>query len=181
MLTQQQIYTVDEFENIISLPENHERLLVLVNGEVKEKAVTQEHRVIAILIGSPLFIYIETHKLGYMGIEIYYVHPDDRRNSRLPDVSFTSSHNIVKKGAVLNMPDLAVEIQSPDDKLTEMREKAHFYLAHGSRMVWLVYPATRIVEVLTPDGEQVLGEDGVISGGDVLPGFTLAVKDIFPA
>lgn len=183
MAIQQQIYTVEEFEQMISLPENQDQLLELVNGEVREKVVTQEHGIIALKIGSPLLLFVEGRKLGHVGVEIRHRLPHDRRNSRLPDVSFTRGATIpiVKKGAVLKMPDLAVEIQSPDDTLAEMREKAQFYLANGSLMVWLVYPSTRLVEVLTANGEAVLSDQDTLDGGVVLPGFTLAVKDIFPA
>jgi Uma2 family endonuclease len=182
MAVEQQIYTVEEFEQLLTLPKNRDQLLELVNGEVREKVVTQEHGIIALKIGSPLLIFVEERKLGQVGVEIRHRLPHDRRNSRLPDVSFTrGSTPIVKKGAVLKMPDLAVEIQSPDDTLAEMREKAQFYLANGSKMVWLVYPSTRLVEVLTAHGEAVLTDKDTLDGGDVLPGFKLAVKDIFPA
>jgi len=54
------------------------------------------------------------------------------------------------------------------------------YLAAGT-VVWLVLPETREVEVYIPNKpKQTVGIDGVLDGGDVLPGFTLPVKDIFP-
>jgi Uma2 family endonuclease len=85
----------------------------------------------------------------------------------------------VKKGSVPEMPDLAVEVKSPDDSLKLLRDKAHYYLANGTRLVWLVIPEKRLVEVYTPDDEQILTEEDTLSGEDVLPGFTLPVRDIF--
>lgn len=77
------------------------------------------------------------------------------------------------------MPDLAVEVQSDGQSDRFMANKAAYYLANGSRMVWLVYPETQIVEVLTPDNRTLLNSEGIISGGDVLPGFSLPVRELF--
>lgn len=61
-----------------------------------------------------------------------------------------------------------------------MRECADYYLWHGTRMVWLVYPEKRIVEVYQPNADvQILLETDELTGGDVLPGFMLAVSVIF--
>jgi Uma2 family endonuclease len=78
------------------------------------------------------------------------------------------------------MPDLAVEIKSPDDTVKELREKAAYYLANGARLVWLIYPAKHMVEVYTPDGDvEILVEGDLLTGGDVLPGFSLPVAEVF--
>ena len=47
-------------------------------------------------------------------------------------------------------------------------------------MVWLIFPEKRLVEVYQPEADiEILNENDTLNGGDVLPGFTLAVKDIF--
>lgn len=78
------------------------------------------------------------------------------------------------------MPDLAVEIQSPDDRPMSLRKKAAYYIANGTRLVWLVLLEKRQVEVYRP-GEKVVGltEDDTLDGGDVLPRFSVLVRDIF--
>jgi len=79
------------------------------------------------------------------------------------------------------MPDLAVEIKSPDDTYTELRLKAAYYLANGSETVWLGYPEKRMVEVSRKGSDvEILLESDTIDGGDLLPGFSLPVRDIFP-
>lgn len=108
--------------------------------------------------------------------------PDDVSNAYMPDVSYVGGleRPMVKQGAAPYMPDLAVEVKSPDDTYIRMREKAAYYLAHGARMVWPVYPEKQIVEVYQPEVDiQILTAGDTIAGGDVLPGFTLAVSDIF--
>jgi len=73
-----------------------------------------------------------------------------------------------------------VEVQSPGQSDRFMADKAAYYLEHGARMVWLIYPDRRLVEVLTQQDRHLLTESGIISGGDVLPDFSVAVKDLFP-
>ena len=78
-------------------------------------------------------------------------------------------------------PLLAVEIRSESNTRSDLRAKAARYLERGTRMVWLVYPETRSVELYRAgEAIQTLGGDAVIDGGATLPGFRAAVNDIFP-
>ena len=77
-------------------------------------------------------------------------------------------------------PDLVVEVSSPNDSHREINDKAMMWLRHGVRLVWLVHPATRTVEVHYGVARGPTLVDGdTLDGGDVLPGFTCAVSDIF--
>jgi Uma2 family endonuclease len=142
---------------------------------------TEEHGMIAMNIGFALRSYVQQHKSGRVGAEVRHRMPSDNRNSRLPDVSYsTAQRPLITKGSVPEMPDLAVEIQSPDDSLKAMRATAAYYLEHGAKLVWLIYPPKRLVEVFYADGEVDLFREGeLLSGETVLPGFTLPVADIF--
>ncbi|MBZ0315483.1 MAG: Uma2 family endonuclease [Anaerolineae bacterium] len=84
------------------------------------------------------------------------------------------------KRAIREVPNFAVEVKSPSDKLPKLRTKVAYYLSNGTRLVWLVIPDKRLVEVYRPD-EPVLvcGEDDFLDGANVLPGFKVAVKDLF--
>lgn len=183
MVVQHKKVTISEFERFLAAPENRERLFELVNGEIVEKVVTQEHGIIAGFFVTELNLYLRQNKIGRVGVEVRHQVVGDEENDRRPDVSFTRDLDkpITKVGAVPYMPDLAIEIKSPDDTFKEMREKARYYLAHGSRLVWLVFPEKRIVEVYSPTEEQVLTENDTLTGGEVLPGFSLAVRSIFEA
>jgi Uma2 family endonuclease len=79
------------------------------------------------------------------------------------------------------MPHLAVEIQSPGQSDKFMADKAAYYLANGAGMMWVVYPTKCLVEVLTLTDRKLLTSVETLTGGDLLPGFTLSVSDIFPA
>jgi Uma2 family endonuclease len=173
--------TVKEFEAFLHLPENRDRLLELIHGRIVEKMPTEEHGTIALTLGSVIRAYVKQHQLGRVGVEIRHGLSKDQLNSRMPDVSFISGKRaVVTEGAVPQMPDFAIEVRSPDDSIKAMREKAHYYLANGAALVWLVFPHKRYVEVYTPDHEmEVCFGDDRLTGGDVLSGFSMAVTEIF--
>jgi Uma2 family endonuclease len=54
------------------------------------------------------------------------------------------------------------------------------YLDVGVRMIWVVHPIQRTVTVYRPDrSAHVFYDEDTLDGGDVLPGFTLLVAEIF--
>ncbi len=55
-----------------------------------------------------------------------------------------------------------------------------YYLAHGTKMVWIVYPRQQMVEVLTLTERHLLTINDTLTGGEVLPGFSLTISEIFP-
>jgi Uma2 family endonuclease len=177
------LYTVEEFEAFADAPENADRYYELIDGEVIEKPLsTEEHGVIAAILVGEIHIYLKQNPIGRVGVEVRERVPNDAHNARQPDISYFSdiSQPVVKKGSVPKLPDLAIEIKSPDDSYTRMRKKAEYYLANGVRLVWLVFPEKQFVEIYRPDMDldiKMLNE--TLNGADVLPGFTLAVKDIF--
>lgn len=183
MAIQPRLYTVEEFETFTDLPENRNRLLELIHGEIAEKVPTEKHGMLAGNVYGPIWNWVQKTKLGRVVMEVRYHKAGDEHNARIPDVSYTSfatnQHQAVEKGSVPHLPDLAVEVKSPDDTMREMREKARYYLANGSKMVWLIIPTKRIIEVYAADFEDTLTTDDILDGRDVLPGFTLAVRDVF--
>lgn len=103
---------------------------------------------------------------------------------RGPDVAFISSDRLpdgpLPDGFWPLAPDLAVEVVSPSNSAAHMQEKVLQYLDTGSREVWVIQPATRTVEVWRPDTSmRIVREDGTLDGGDVIPGFRLAIADLF--
>lgn len=173
--------TVEEFEHFLHLPQHIDRLFELIDGEVVEKMLTLEHGYLAGLFATKLNMFALPKRLGFAAVEARFGIPSDRRNSRLPDVAFVlAGQPLVQEGAVPRMPDLAIEIQSPDDTVKSMRAKAAYYLANGARLVWLVFPRKRYIEVYRPgeEMETLFGSD-VLDGGDVLPCFSLSVAEIF--
>lgn len=177
-------YTTQEFEAYIALPENADRLFELISGEIIEKVPSNHYAsVIAQLIAFFIQQFIRQHGIeGYVSGEAGgFMIGGDRY---APDVAFISksrSPEPVRQGYNPTPPDLAVEVETNTTTASERRLRAKVlrYLDVGV-VVWVVYPETQEVEVYNPGQEmQKLGINDMLVGGDVLPGFTLAMKDIF--
>ena len=182
MAIQQQLQTIEEYENFITT--HPDASYELINGMLVEKVVTQKHAQIVSNINGELYIYFKKNRQikGHFGPEARYTPKDDNYNSRLPDVSVhLTDEPIVETGAVKGMPTIAVEVKSPSQTVQEMRDKAQFYLTNGCRMVWLIFPESRLVEIYEPDADiQLLTDDEtVITGGDVLPNFEISLSEVF--
>ncbi len=108
-----------------------------------------------------------------------------------PDIAFVGAERLAslpargapaRKGFFPVAPDLAVEIASPDQHRPEMAAKARLYLAGGTRLVWVVWPGRREVDVWQAGADQPLATlrpGDMLDGGDVVPGFTYPVADLF--
>ncbi|HUG92027.1 MAG TPA: Uma2 family endonuclease [Planctomycetaceae bacterium] len=77
-------------------------------------------------------------------------------------------------------PSLAVEIVSPTNTADEIQGKIEDYLSYGVDLVWVVYPSQRKVYVYRDTtAAEILDDAGVLDGGDAVPGFNIAVADLF--
>jgi Uma2 family endonuclease len=156
----------------------------LVDGVLVEKAMGLEESILAVLLSNVLSAFIYPRKLGLVsGADgMMRLFPG---LVRIPDVAFISWDRIpgrrfprVAVGGFA--PDLAVEILSRGNTPAEMARKREEYFSAGVRLVWLVDPVARTVTVFTQVKQStVLGEGEVLDGGDVLPGFALALRDYF--
>ena len=80
------------------------------------------------------------------------------------------------------IPDLVVEVVSPNDSLSEVNDKALMWLSYGVRLVWVVNPSTRSVDVYREGrAASTLTENEALDGLDALPGFNCAVREVFDA
>jgi Uma2 family endonuclease len=174
--------TAAQYEAFLALPENADRRFELVHGEIIEKMPTQLHAYIIQMISGFLFVFLRQNPLGYALIEARYRLPDDDENDLIPDLSFVAQGRgpLVSSGPAPYMPDFTVEAHSEGKSIRFMHDKALLYLENGTRMVWIIYSTRQIVEVLTPTERQLLTIDDTLTGGDVLPGFSVAVRDLFP-
>lgn len=178
------VKTIEDFEAFVALPENADRRFELINGRVVEKMPTQLHGWIVLFLGRLLLNYLDLNPIGMSYADARYQLPEDEENSRIPDLSFVREERgpMIEEGAAPYMPDLAIEIQSPDDDSKQMREKAEYYLSNGSRMVWLIFTRkhSRRIEVYRPGQPmQTLHMDDTLDGSEVLPGFSVTVKALF--
>jgi Uma2 family endonuclease len=101
-----------------------------------------------------------------------------------PDVASVSSERLppdAERDQFMEIaPDLAVEVLSPSETARTSREKVDAYLDGGVNAVWVVGPVRRSVAVHLASGmTEILSEDDVLDSGDILPGFSVPVADIF--
>jgi len=124
--------------------------------------------------------------LGICGIsEVGFRLASDPDTVRAPDVWFVRAERVAAQGIPEGFwpgaPDLAVEVLSPSDRFTAVLRKVQDYLSAGTRLIWVIDPQGRSAAVFQPDAmPSLLGEDGMLDGADVLPGFSLRLRDILP-
>ena len=150
-----------------TMPTGHE------HGKIVTKLVIRlgnfvEQRALGTLVASDSGVWLERD-------------PDTVRE---PDIAFTSAEKIPLDARITGYaevaPDLVVEVASPTDSRREVHDKAHMWMSHGVRLVWVVHPETRTVDVYQPDEAiATLGEQDALDGLDVLPGFTCEVSAVF--
>lgn len=181
-MTTRTTITAAEYTAFLADPAHVGRRFELLSGVIYEKRPTQLHGYIIQMLSGFLFLYLRSNPIGYTLIEARYRPPNGDSNDLIPDLSFVVSGRgpLVASGPAPYMPDLAVEAQSEGQTDRFMLDKALAYLAGGSRMVWIVYSTRRIVEVLTPTERALLTANDTLSGGAVLPGFSVAIRDLFP-
>lgn len=182
MAIQTQLYTVTDFEHFLTWPEHRDRFFELIHGEIVEKVSTEEHGLIAGNLCGFLWNYTRQSGIGRAVIAVRVRVPDDEYNSRQPDLAVfvDTTRAVVTRGPVLHMPEVVIAVKSPDDTYASMRERAQYSLTHDARLVWLLYPAKGLVEVYRQGADSdLLTRQDTLQGEDVLPGFTLAVHDIF--
>ena len=136
-------------------------------------------------IASELRSHVKKNRLGSVisGDSGIYLErsPDTVRG---PDVYFVSA---AREPAKANQdkylevaPELCVEIVSPKDRWSNILSKVHMYLAIGVKIVWVIDPQTRVVQIYRQNkGVSMLEADGILCGEDVIPGFELPLKDLF--
>lgn len=152
------------------------------SGRVIQKPMpTWEHSTIQGFLTAVLYPFLAEKKLGRILPEFRCIFgPPDRERTYVPDLSYVAQERLTGERYLHRAPDLAIEILSPGQHIAHLLDKIQFYLLHGVRQVWVIDPETSTVAVHAPGEEvQVLGEGDLLVGGDVLPGFSLAVKEIF--
>jgi Uma2 family endonuclease len=138
-------------------------------------------------IGGRLYARLADHAepsgLGWaFPAETGFILFDDRQTVRSPDAAVVLRDRLIEPpdSFVPLAPDLAVEILSPSDRIADALAKVAMYLQAGTQLVWLVNPSTRTVVVFQSETDPVLLSEGdTLDAGDVLPGFSVPVAEIF--
>jgi Uma2 family endonuclease len=176
------VVTADEFLKM-NLPEGKAEL---VRGEVRlTPPAGGPHGAVATNLVLALGLYLRANGLGRVfadgfGYELMRL----PHTVRVPDLSFVRADRLPERGigpGLLKLaPDLAVEVLSPSDTAWTLEEKLDDYASAGTPFVWVVDPVRRTVMIVATNAPvRWLREGDTLDGGDVIPGFSCAVSEIF--
>ena len=143
-----------------------------------------EHGETEVRFGFHLYGFVAPRGLGevYSGdTGFFFGHDPD--TVLAPDVAFISAERLPprseRRGYLDVIPDLVVEIVSPNDRQPEVDDKVARYLAAGVRLIWVAYPRRRQVVVHRSGAEAItLDEDETLDADPVLSGFRLPMADV---
>ena len=135
-------------------------------------------------ITTELGIQGERAEFGRVFTEVGIVMSRSPDSVLAPDVAFVVKSNLPVRespeGYLETIPDLVVEVRSKNDSRVHLDRKVADYIAAGVRIVWVVDPAARSVTAHRGDsGQHVFLEADTVTIDDVIPGFQVAVGDIF--
>ena len=145
----------------------------------------REHGELVVNVGFLLGTFVRPRRLGVLfGSDSGIWLERDPDTVREPDIGFVSKdkapHGVRVTGYSEEVPDLVVEVVSPSDSARDANERALMWKGFEVRLVWMLFPETRTVDVHGEDGSvTTLGEGDTLDGGGVLPGCSCDVRDIF--
>lgn len=173
--------TIEEFERMPL-----EGRWELIDGEPVEMTPSADESsstgaTIIVLLGA----FVLRHRLGRLyGADGGFVLFPDRPTVRVPDVAFVRAERMPQGQARRSYPrlapDLVVEVLSPSDRASEVVAKLEMYQEAGVPLIWLVDPEAMSVTVIASGtSTRALRSGDTLDGGDVLPGLTVPVAEIF--
>ncbi|MCB0164166.1 MAG: Uma2 family endonuclease [Anaerolineae bacterium] len=159
----------------------------LVKGElVRVSPAGHPHGFFESSFAISLGIFVRQYKLGRVltgEVGIYTGRNPD--TIRAADVAFISNERLsqVQSQSYLDVaPELVIEILSPDDRWMTVNQKIDEYFTAGVVQIWIADPKRQHVDVYySPTDFKRFSTGDTLPGGDILPGFTVAVAELFEA
>lgn len=186
MALKERLYTNEEFWAFTDLAENADKSFELIHGVVVEMpSASFLHGLIIARITHFIMAYLLNNQIGYVVGDGYDFVLDEGLIFR-PDAAYVAKGHFTEFPKRCDFsPDIAVEVVSPSNTPHELMRKVDAYLEFGSKQVWMVYPEDKTLYVYHPleDGSINLRKytaTDTLDGGDVLPGFSVSVSDLFP-
>jgi Uma2 family endonuclease len=171
-------------EEFMALPDDGQRY-ELVDGELQIRGNSgMEHGYVACVLTIFLGGFVHTHRLGVL-CDSSTAFTMSSGNKRSPDVSFVSKDRLqglkkLPKGFFQGAPDLAVEVISLNNTFEEIHTKLVEYFESGSRLVWVIHPHEESILVYRqPQPDRLLKITDQLDDEEVVPGFTLALSELF--
>lgn len=168
-------------------PVKEESLYEIINGQ---KVELPPMSIYANRVAGKLFTRLDSHaemnRLGMAVTEALFILDPARNCRRRPDVAFVSAAKwpldrpLPESGDWEMVPDLAVEVVSPNDLAQELFAKMHEYFRYGVQQVWIILPIDQEIYLYdSPTKLRVLTAADELDGGPLLPGLRLPVASLF--
>ena len=144
-----------------------------------------EHGSTVSKLNAQVQVFVEENDLGVAtAAETGFYLERNPDTVRAPDVGFVSKKKLpdgpLPRSYFEGCPDLAVEVVSPNDRVSDVQDKVQVWLSHGAKLVWVVEPKTQTVTIYRADGSaQVLQSTDTLEGEEVLPGFQYPLEKLF--
>ncbi len=156
MTTVEKLMTAEQFARLPDPPQGGK--MELVEGRVVTMPPTSgDHGERAGDVNAELRAFVRQHGLGRVGPEIGFTLARNPDIVFGPDVAFLTEERVAasnwQEGFIEGPPTLAVEVVSPNDRMTEVQAKVETYLRYGTERVWVVEPKTQTVTVHHPGGD----------------------------
>jgi Uma2 family endonuclease len=157
----------------------------LIYGElVMMSPAGVEHGVVVGRLFRYIFDFVEQHDLGVTcAAETGFKIESNPDLVRAPDVSIIRKGRLrgkIPKGFFDGVPDLAVEVISPNDRQREVAEKANMWLAYGTVSVWIADPSSMTLSIRRAGRKAIrLTIKDELKDEPALPGLVVAVARIF--
>ena len=177
MTTTTQLMTAEELMQLEG-PNRHE----LIKGELLTMPPPQfEHGCVVATLSSLLFQHVKVNQLGIVSAESGYKLESNPDTVLGPDLSFISAQRLgsIPYGYYPGAPDVAIEVLSPSDRRSRVEWKTNLWISLGAKSVWNVNPKLRTIEVVRAGGERKVFHETDELVDDTVPGFRVAVAEIF--
>lgn len=178
-------------EDLMALPDGAWRYQLIRGRLVRMSPTSFEHSDVCGTLYVALRNFVDGRGLGRVSLpETGYLvsHPGEPDTVLAPDLAFVAASRAPARGSAdwkgfpRLAPDLVVEVASPSQHRPEMPAKARLWLSVGTRLVWVVRPQAREVDIWRLGADTPLATIGAgsnLDGEDVLPGFVLPVARLF--
>ena len=157
----------------------------LIRGElVEEMPPGFRQGKIVLRLGALLLAFVDPRRLGTLVVESGVWIERNPDTVRGPDVAFFGVESVPLAADILGyteiVPDLVVEVRSPNDSRRQLHDKAIMWLDSGVRVVWVVLPERRSVDVYRSTRQvDTVAEPNALEGGEILPDFRCELAEIF--
>ena len=170
-------------DDLLDATERHNRRCELIDGTLVEKAMGNDESEVGVYLAGLIMSVVVPGKLGHvLGADsLFRCLP---RQIRSPDIAFVAKSQVPNGRPTSPIwdlgPALVVEVLSRSNTRREMQLKRRLFFGAGTRMFWMVNPRRRTIRAYSaPETSTPLTAADRLNGGDVLPGFDVAVTDVF--